>query len=265
GPSDDVPIEPVSVAVALADKIDTLTGFWAIDEKPTGSKDPFALRRAALGVIRIILEHSLRLRLNTSPGAFSIASKLIGSRERSDGGGFSDTNELLVFFADRLKVYLRDQGIRHDVIDACFRLGGQDDLVLLVNRVRALQNFLETEDGGNLLAGYKRASNILAVEEKKDGASFTPTPDPALAEAEPESALFEALAAAEPAIETALTDEDFAAAMTEMSKLRAPIDAFFEAVTVNADDPDLRINRLRLLACVRAIMRNVAIWEAIEG
>ncbi|MBY8977584.1 glycine--tRNA ligase subunit beta [Rhodobacteraceae bacterium NNCM2] len=323
GPSDDVPTEPVSVAVALADKIDTLTGFWAIDEKPTGSKDPYALRRAALGVIRTLLERAARVELLTLVGAWDAImlrgiveektifalrgvpgkpdadcvtiissekeiSEVVGSYDYLAIGEEIDSKQLfhkpganldfsevwsstriklglLSFFADRLKVYLRDQGIRHDVIDACFQLGGQDDLVLLVSRVRALQAFLGTDDGANLLAGYKRATNILNAEEKKDGAAFDAAPDPSLAEEGSESALFAALDAAEPAIQTALTAEDFEAAMSEMAKLRAPIDAFFTDVTVNADDPALRENRLRLLTRVREVMQKVAIWSAIEG
>ncbi|MEO0623100.1 MAG: glycine--tRNA ligase subunit beta [Pseudomonadota bacterium] len=260
GPSDAVPSEPVALAVALADKIDMLTGFWAIDEKPTGSKDPFALRRAALGVIRIALENELRLRLSTS---------ITAGFERftfSPSGRLQDlVPELIGFLADRLKVVLRDEGIRHDVIDACFQLGGQDDLVLLVARVRALQAFLGTEDGANLLGGYKRASNILDAEEKKDGVEYSYPPDVQFAEHDEERALFAALNAAEPAIATALAQEDFAAAMTEMAKLRAPVDAFFDAVLVNAESQIVRRNRLCLLSRVRAAMRPVAVWDTIEG
>lgn len=182
GPSDDVPTEPVAMAVALADKIDMLTGFWAIDEKPTGSKDPFALRRAALGVIRTVLTQSLRVSL----------SALFADGLKSHKGD-ADGADLLTFFADRLKVHLRGEGVRHDVIDACFELGGQDDLVLLVNRIRALQGFVETEDGANLLAGYKRAANILAAEQKKDGVEYTLDPDQKFSEADEEKALFAAL------------------------------------------------------------------------
>ncbi|MEM7178095.1 MAG: glycine--tRNA ligase subunit beta [Pseudomonadota bacterium] len=313
GPSDAVPTEPVSIAVALADKIDTLAGFWEIDEKPTGSKDPFALRRACLGVIRMIIDGNLPLKLrpilttanNSHFGTWmdaayekidsaeeiaarvlriekgqieavkefvrtnlhqpKIAAFLKEIRGVESSNVHAPTSDLLAFFADRLKVYLRDQGIRHDVIDACFQLGGQDDLVLLVNRVRALQAFLATEDGATLLGGYKRASNILAAEEKKDGARFDAAPDPALATEAAERALFAALDAAEPAIARALEAEDFEAAMTEMARLRAPIDAFFTEVTVNAEDPALRRNRLCLLARVRGVMHHVARWSAIEG
>ena len=250
GPSDNVPSDPVTIAVALAAKIDVLTGFWAIDEKPTGSKDPFALRRAALGVIRIALENDQRLQLIKTLG---------------NGYPGADTEDLLRFLADRLKVYLRDQGIRHDVIQACFDLGGQDDLVLLVNRVRALQDFLGTEDGANLLAGYKRASNIVSAEEKKDGVEYSGAPEAKFAELDEERALFAALDAAEPEITSALEAEDFTAAMAEMAKLRAPIDAFFDKVTVNADNQIVRRNRLCLLTRVRQAMRQVAVWEAIEG
>ncbi|MEM1161375.1 MAG: glycine--tRNA ligase subunit beta, partial [Pseudomonadota bacterium] len=261
GPSDDVPLEPVSVAVALADKIDMLTGFWAIDEKPTGSKDPFALRRAALGVIRTILENEHRLPLQDAMRP-AVIIHITGIKLSSET---SVSAPLLSFIADRLKVYLRDQGIRHDVIQACFDLGGQDDLVLLVNRVRALQKFLETEVGANLLAGYKRASNIVAAEEKKDGVEYSGAPEEKFSEQDEERALFAALDGAEPSIAAALAAEDFARAMGEMATLRAPIDTFFEKVTVNAENQITRRNRLCLLTRVRTVMRQVAVWEAIEG
>jgi glycyl-tRNA synthetase beta chain len=250
GPSDAVPSAPLSVTVALAEKIDILTGFWAIDEKPTGSKDPFALRRAALGVIRIILENDVRLSLQ------DVASQ---------GYPGADTVDLMSFFAERLKVYLRADGVRHDVIDACFALGGQDDLVLLVNRVRALQAFLETEDGVNLLQGYKRANNILTQAEEKDGVEYSFGPDPSLAEDTSEKNLFEALDVAEPAITAALSAEDFATAMSQMATLRAPIDAFFTDVVVNAESQIIRRNRLNLLHRIRHIMGQVATLERIEG
>ena len=274
GPSDDVPTEPVAVAVSLADKIDILTGFWAIDEKPTGSKDPFALRRAALGVIRATIEGDLRYRL------FGILESALEVHPEPPSGSFEAeaakladqgssrwmaARSLIDFFADRLKVHLRAEGVRHDVIDACFQLGGQDDLVLLVNRVNALQKFVETEDGANLLAGYKRAANILAAEQKKDGVEYTLDPDPKFAEQAEETALFTALDAAEAAIAPALEAEDFAAAMTAMAALRAPIDAFFDKVTVNADNQVVRRNRLCLLNRVKAVMEKVAIFSAIEG
>ncbi|AMB46242.1 glycine--tRNA ligase subunit beta [Methylobacterium sp. AMS5] len=255
GPSDRVPTDLVSIAVALADKLDTLVGFWAIDEKPTGSKDPYALRRAALGVIRAVIERSLRL---------SLASLLAG---RFATEGSARTADLLAFFADRLKVYLRDQGARHDLIDAVFALPGQDDLLLVVRRVEALGAFLSTDDGKNLLAGFKRAANILRIEEKKDGRAYDEAPDAALAASgEPEErALGEALAAARHEASAAVAAEDFAGAMRALSRLRAPVDAFFEKVTVNADDPALRQNRLLLLNALRAATREVADFSRIEG
>ncbi|TYO84982.1 glycine--tRNA ligase subunit beta [Oceanicella actignis] len=250
GPSDAVPTAPVSVAVALADKIDMLAGFWAIDEKPTGSKDPFALRRAALGVIRIVLENDLRLRLRP---LFAKADPRC------------DADDLMAFFAERLKAHLRAEGVRHDVIDACFALGGQDDVALLVRRVRALQAFLEQDDGANLLAGYRRAANILAAEEKKDGVEYSLDPMPELAEPGPERALFEALDRAEAEIAEALGAEDFARAMRAMAALRGPIDAFFEAVVVNAPNAAVRRNRLCLLNRIRAVTRQAADLSLIEG
>ncbi|HEV2543895.1 MAG TPA: glycine--tRNA ligase subunit beta [Methylobacterium sp.] len=255
GPSDRVPTDPVSLAVALADKLDTLAGFWSIDEKPTGSKDPFALRRAALGVIRAVIERSLRLSL----------SSLLSGRFASESA--ERTADLLAFFADRLKVYLRDQGARHDLIDAVFALPGQDDLLLVVRRVEALGAFLSTDDGKNLLAGYKRAANILRIEEKKDGHAYDAAPDSALAASgQPEEqALAEALAAARHEASAAIAAEDFSGAMRALSHLRAPVDAFFETVTVNADDPALRRNRLLLLNALRAATREVADFSRIEG
>lgn len=255
GPSDRVPTDPVSLTVALADKLDTLAGFWSIDEKPTGSKDPFALRRAALGVIRAVIERSLRL---------SLAS-LLNGRFASESA--ERTADLLAFFADRLKVYLRDQGARHDLIDAVFALPGQDDLLLVVRRVEALGAFLSTDDGKNLLAGYKRAANILRIEEKKDGHAYDAAPDAALAASgQPEEqALAEALAAARQEASAAIAAEDFSGAMRALSHLRAPVDAFFETVTVNADDPALRRNRLLLLNALRAATREVADFSRIEG
>ncbi|MEX2520700.1 MAG: glycine--tRNA ligase subunit beta [Paracoccaceae bacterium] len=383
GPSDAVPTEPVAVAVSLADKIDTLTGFWAIDEKPTGSKDPFALRRAALGVIRIVFVSELNefrlgklielsylshvifrgLRSNNyfkkmtetqnmqsvdnpvfhwhkvpdwalfssdqmissnvgdvmnilrgigpeyfedtegrASAAYEAYDALVRRAELLDGmsgvaqfvmsgrvpaggeeyflrymssldqfwecwksAGQETAGDLVAFFADRLKQHLRAEGVRHDVIDACFQLGGQDDLVLLVNRVKALQGFVDTEDGANLLSGYKRAANILAAEQKKDGVEYTLDPDPKFAEAEEEKALFAALDAADAAIRPALEAEDFAAAMTAMAGLRAPIDAFLDKVQVNAENQIIRRNRLCLLNRVKVVMERVAIFSAIEG
>lgn len=258
GPSDRVPSDPVAIAVALADKLDTLVGFWAIDEKPTGSKDPYALRRAALGVVRLILDRGLRLRLLDRFGA---ANRGLGERAGADPA------DLLAFFADRLKITLRDMGARHDLVDAVFALPGQDDLLLIARRVEALQKFLETEDGKNLLAGYKRAANILRIEEKKDGRAYDAAPDAALAaQGEPaERALAEALQTARAEASKAVEAEDFAGAMRALSTLRAPVDAFFTDVTVNADDPKLRENRLALLNALRAATREVADFSKIEG
>jgi glycyl-tRNA synthetase beta chain len=240
GPSDAVPSDKVAIAVALADKLDALTGFFAAGEKPTGSGDPFALRRAALGVIRILLENKLRFSLTGS-------------------------NDLLSFFADRLKVALKEKGIRHDLIDAVFSLGNEDDLVRLVARVEALQAFLKTDDGKTLLAGYKRAANILKAEEKKDGITYISEVDETLLPEPADKALHAALAKAIGAIGPALDKEDFAAAMQQMAALRVPVDAFFEAVKVNADDPKIRANRLHLLAGLRAALHRVADFSKIEG
>ena len=259
GPSDAVPTDPVSVAVALADKIDTLTGFWAIDEKPTGSKDPFALRRAALGVIRLVLGNNLDVKLVAGP--FRKAADLIGARD----AGYADVNDLLSFFHDRLKVFLKDQGIRHDVIDACLAMPGNDDLTLLVKRAEALAAFLKTEDGPNLLQGYKRANTILSQAEAKDGVEYSFGADIKFAETDEERALFTALDAAEAAITPAMTAEDFPAAMQAMAQLRAPIDAFFTAVQVNSDNQIVRRNRLNLLHRIRAICSGVADLTKIEG
>lgn len=266
GPSDRVPTDPVAVAVALADKLDTLVGFWAIDEKPTGSKDPYALRRAALGVIRLINERQVKLPLLKyfDTADFGFSQKSVAAPEKLEDQYLPD---LLAFFADRLKVYLRDQGARHDLIDAVFALPGQDDLLMVVRRVEALGKLLETDDGKNLLAGYKRAANILRIEEKKDGRSYEAVPDAALAargELE-ERALSEALVAARSAASAAVEREDFAGAMQALSTLRAPVDAFFEKVTVNSDDPALRENRLALLNALRAATREVADFSRIEG
>lgn len=304
GPSDDVPSEPVSVAVALADKIDTLTGFWAIDEKPTGSKDPFALRRAALGVIRLVLENGARMpldrffdghllrvesALDSSLPAADIESLLQEIAEHGVFGAsfkvvkeslgdlaeepFLDletkvpdlSDDLLSFFHDRLKVFLRDQGIRHDVIDACIAMDGNDDLTLLVKRARALEDFMKTEDGTNLLQGFKRANNILTQAEEKDGVEYSYGADVKFAEDESEKALFTALAASEGAISTAIEAEDFAAAMGGMAALRAPVDAFFEAVQVNSEKEVVRRNRLNLLSQIRKVCGQVADLSLIEA
>jgi glycyl-tRNA synthetase beta chain len=260
GPNDRCPTSPVSVAVALADKLDTLVGFFAIDEKPTGSKDPYALRRAALGVIRLIVENGLRLNLIS---VFALAHKLQSADKlipASDVGG-----QLLDFFADRLKVVLRDQGVRHDLVDAVFALGGEDDLVRLLARVQALQGFLGSDDGANLLVAYRRASNIVRIEEKKDARTYGDAPEAALLELAEEEALFRSLAAAEKNAVPLLATEDFTGCMGALAALRAPVDAFFDKVTVNADQPPLRVNRLRLLSQIPATLNRIADFSRIEG
>lgn len=257
GAGDTVPGGSVGTAVALADKLDTLAGFWAIDEKPTGSKDPFALRRAALGVIRVVLEGGHRVPLTY---AFGKARDLVGQR----GGAVADVNDLRAFFADRLKVHLREQGARHDLIDAVFALG-EDDLVLIVKRVEALGEFLATEDGKNLLAGYKRAANILAIEEKKDGKSYSGQGKAMAGDPAEVDALVSALNKAAPDASAALEKEDFAGAMRALSKLRGPVDAFFDKVTVNADDAAARANRLNILSQIRDALNRVADFSKIEG
>ncbi|MFN7111105.1 MAG: glycine--tRNA ligase subunit beta [Brevundimonas sp.] len=300
GPADTVPTAPVTVAVALADKLDTLIGFFAIDEKPTGSKDPFALRRAALGVIRLVLENGVRLDLS-SVAAVSLDQVHSGILNRAMDSAEADANirigveqatkrdvtafvdavgvstharvapqietavrDLLAFFADRLTVLLRDQGQRHDLVAAVFALG-DDDLVRIVRRVEALAAFLATDDGANLLAGYKRASNILRAEEKKGpvptGMVQTGLPN----QPEPETVLAFAVGAARTAVEAALETEDFAAAMTALARLRTPVDVFFEAVLVNSDIPAERDNRLKLLGQVRDVMGQVADFGQIAG
>jgi glycyl-tRNA synthetase beta chain len=347
GPSDRVPTDPVSVAVALADKIDTLVGFWAIDEKPTGSKDPYALRRAALGVIRLISEVKGRVALR---GIIRSAAKLLLDQQSkrpeflfirrvldeekvealrtsalNRGYGFADeikksaafqsvqydfelwikgdaeafltvdplgtewerlrydfeaqidfrfasweqlSGDLLAFFADRLKVYLRDQGARHDLIDAVFALEGQDDLLMIVRRVEALGRFLDTEDGKNLLAGYRRAANILRIEEKKDGRAYSEAPDLQIVNDQgqiEEKALAVVLDGAKREAAAAVEAEDFEGAMRALSRLRQPVDAFFDKVTVNVEDAGLRANRLRLLNSIREATRTVADFSRIEG
>ncbi len=254
GPSDDVPDAPISVAVALADKIDLLTGFWAIDEKPTGSRDPFALRRAALGVIRLVLENDLTLPLGVAIAA---------ARESEKTPDIAA--DLLTFFHDRLKVYLRDRGIRHDIIDACIAMPGNDDLNLLVKRAHALQQVIGTEAGENLLQGFKRANNILTQAEEKDGVEYSYGADPKFAETDSERALFAALDTAEARIAPALSAQDFPAAMAAMAALRAPIDDFFEAVQINTDNATLRRNRLNLLSHIRRICTSVADLTRIAG
>jgi len=258
GPNDRVPTDPVSVTVALADKIDTLVGFWAIDEKPTGSKDPYALRRAALGVIRLIIENGLRLPIRKAAN-----SAIAGLSVKSDTASLP--SDLLSFFADRLKVQLREQGARHDLVDAVFSLGGQDDLLLVVRRVEALGKFLDTDDGKNLLAGTKRANNILSIEEKKDKRTFDGAPVPALYSLPEEKALADAIDLAKVEASVAVMNEDFAAAMSYMATLRPAVDAFFDKVKVNDDDPKVRENRLKLLGEIRSATRAVADFSKIEG
>ncbi len=303
GPDDLVPSDPVSIAAALADKIDTLVGFWAIDEKPTGSKDPYALRRAALGVIRLVVDAEIRLPLipvMTHPLRFSVVHmnvamqrmlqnlpaennpeitermlKLgaqateIGNRLQFNAPAQNDElailRSLVAFFADRLKVQLRDQGARHDLVDAVFALEGQDDLLLIVRRVEALGKFLDTEDGKNLLAGYKRATNIIRIEEKKDSREYTGAPEPKLYKRDEEKALAKAITTATAEATRAVAAEDFAAAMAAMAKLRPYVDAFFDKVTVNVEDKALRENRLKLLNEIRAATRAVADFSKIEG
>ncbi|MEP3688566.1 MAG: glycine--tRNA ligase subunit beta [Sulfitobacter dubius] len=300
GPSDDVPTAPVSIAVALAEKIDKLTGFWAIDEKPTGSKDPFALRRAALGVIRILVENDLHLSLSdtlqthrATIEADALATvqedgRVIGTGRAEDIRGEFDLKELaeagrtrvtihewhfnrelqsdlLSFIHDRLKVYLRDQGIRHDIIDACIAMDGSDDLTLLVKRARALSETLKTDDGENLIQGFKRANNILSQAEEADGVEYSFGADPKFAETDAEKDLFAALDKAEAKITPAMAAQDFSTAMAAMADLRGPIDAFFEAVQVNADNPTVRRNRLNLLSRIRTICSAVADLTKLDG
>lgn len=263
GPGDACPTKPLSVCVSLADKIDTLAGFFGIDEKPTGSKDPFALRRAALGVIRLIIENNLRLSLSA---LFENAGGHYGGVD-----DFScNPDDLLDFFADRLKVHLKDQGVRHDLIDAVFAVekrggGREDDLVRLLARVEALKVFIDTEDGANLLTAYKRAANILRIEEKKDGRVYDQHVDGAGLEQVEERALLDHLVMIEGEILPALEEERFADAMSALASARPLVDAFFDNVTVNCDTPGLRANRLNLLALVRRAMDPVADFSRIEG
>jgi glycyl-tRNA synthetase beta chain len=314
GPGDRVPSDPVSVAVALADKIDTLVGFWAIDEKPTGSKDPYALRRAALGVIRLVLENKTKLslfalawniniqymqhvvmtassksaaeklseedlrRLQMQPGnpllrlyegrptGFGLADLSILVSENAPQFAYWQAIEsLLSFFADRLKVQLREQGARHDLVDAVFALEGQDDLLLIVRRVEALAQFLATDDGKNLLAGYKRATNIIRIEEKRDKSEYVDAPSDQLFRQAEEWELARAIDTAAEEATAAVAREDFSAAMSAMAKLRPHVDAFFDKVTVNVDDAPVRANRLKLLNQIRVATRTVADFSKIEG
>ncbi|HEX2152200.1 MAG TPA: glycine--tRNA ligase subunit beta, partial [Stellaceae bacterium] len=270
GPNDTCPTAPDSIVVALADKLDTLTAFFAIDEKPTGSRDPFALRRAALGIIRIILENRLRLPLKA---AFAEAHSALRAQQIADelgvpgsgvGVGPEPPPDLMLFIADRLKVHLREKGVRHDLIAAVFALTEEDDLVRLLARVDALATFLGTEDGANLLVAYRRAANIVAIEQRKGGWSDGPV-DRALLRLDQEGELAAQLDAAEQYAATALYLEFFGQAMAALAPLRRPVDEFFDKVTVNTDDPALRQNRLRLLSRIRTVMNQVADFSQIEG
>jgi len=304
GPNDRVPTDPVSVAVALADKIDTLVGFWAIDEKPTGSKDPYALRRAALGVIRILLDNAIKLHLAKLLRKILQGRIITRSTAKVEGEGFSleleialesivvahsrelkrqtnqetfaerdayrdsflekNSSEILSFFADRLKVQLREQGARHDLVDAVFALEGQDDLLMVVRRVEALDKFLDTDDGRNLLAGVKRASNILSIEEKKDKRVYDGAPDALLYKSEFETDVAYVIELTKKEAAKAISREDFVGAMGAIAGLRPSVDAFFSNVRVNDDDPQVRENRLKLLNEIRAATRAVADFSKIQ-
>ena len=323
GPSDDVPTAPVSVAVALAEKIDKLTGFWAIEEKPTGSKDPFALRRAALGVIRILVENDVSIQLENvltiaSKTLFSAYEKKMALCFRTASGSFrmaddmtmamkepakenaywwvssemlfrktedafeqrdifsedlhffiksvgSTNPEILAFLHDRLKVYLKDQGIRHDIIDACISMPQNDDLTLLVKRARALSDTLKTDDGENLLQAFKRANNILTQAEEADGVEYSFGADVKFAETDEERALFAALDTAEATIKPAMEQQDFTTAMSAMAGLRPALDAFFDTVQINTDNGTIRRNRLNLLSRIRTLCTSVADLTRIDG
>ena len=262
GPSDDVPTAPVSIAVALADKIDTLTGFWAIDEKPTGSKDPFALRRAALGVIRLVLENDLRLPLGP---AFARNAEAVAGQGRAVQVTTTQLADLRSFFHDRLKVFLKDKGIRHDIIDACIAMPGNDDLTLLVKRAKALAETLATDDGENLIQGFKRANNILSQAEAADGVEYSYGAERKFADETAEIGLFDALDAADAKINPAMESEDFGTAMRAIAALRRAIDAFFTDVQVNAESQVVRRNRLNLLSRIRNTCMKVADLTKIEG
>jgi len=261
GPGDACPSKPLSVAVALADKIDALVGFFAIGEKPTGSKDPFALRRAALGVIRLIVENGLRLPLTE---VFERARALYAGQGLAEAASL-EVGELLAFFADRLKVHLREKGVRHDLISAVFAVGGEDDLVRLLARVDALAAFLTSEDGADLLTAFRRAANIVRIEEKKDGATYAAAVDPALLRQGEEIELSGRIAEVMPLVGDEIRRERFDEAMAILARLRGPVDAFFDEVTVNCDEPDLRENRLRLLSTIRSALSEVADFSSIEG
>ena len=270
GPDALCPEPPVSVAVALADKLDTLAGFFAIDERPTGSKDPFALRRAALGVVRLILEYKVLLEDEPPlrlPLGEALAAALAGYGDvlPEEPGAEATRDALLAFFADRLKVHLREDGVRHDLISAVFSAGGEDDLVRLLTRVKALKFFLGVDVGANLLAAYRRAANILRIEEKKDGQRYEGGANVTLlAEAE-ERVLHNRIAMARTSADRALEREEFDQAMGYMADLRAPVDAFFDNVTVNCGDAALRRNRLLMLSQIRATLERVADFSEIEG
>ena len=262
GPDDLVPADPVSIAVALADKIDTLVGFWTIDEKPTGSKDPYALRRAALGVIRISKSNEINL---YPRGLLEKHIRTI-KPELSDIAISEIGDDFQNFFDDRLKVQLREEGARHDLVDAVLYLGGHEvGLLSIVRRVEALSQFLDSDDGKNLLAGYKRATNIIRIEEKKDKREYTDAPDVKRYQLPEEKALAEAIDVVKKEASAAVGKEDFAAAMRAMAKLRPRVDAFFDKVTVNVDDKSLRENRLKLLNEIREATRAVADFSKIEG
>jgi glycyl-tRNA synthetase beta chain len=265
GLDDSVPREPIAIIAALADKVDTLAGFFAISERPTGSKDPYALRRAALGIIRIIIENGLRVPLRT---VFAEALAVLSPSLASQGIASAPDeilDGLLDFFADRLKVALREQGVRHDLISAVFALGGEDDLVRLATRTRALQAFLASDDGASLLIAYRRAYRIVQIEAKKEGVAFDAAPDPSAMELPQEHALYDRLELVEAESRSLLAAEDFAGAMAALARLRRPVDDFFENVTVNAEQPTLRLNRLRILGQIWRTLNKVADFSKIEG
>lgn len=264
GPNDECPKALVSVALALAEKIDILTGFWAIDEKPTGSKDPFALRRAALGSIRLILENNLRISL-LELFQFAANQQVVDGHSGKRRVDFAEISDLMNFFADRMKPYLREKGIRHDLIDAVFALGGQDDLVLIEKRVNALGVFLRTDEGADLVGLYRRAVNILGKEEKKDKTTYIGDADAALFELDEERQLSVRMANVLERARTAIENENFGEAMFFINTLREPVDAFFENVIVNADDTEVRTNRLLLLSQIRTVLESVAVFSRIEG
>ena len=258
GPSDDCPVAPVSVTLALAEKIDTLIGFWTINEKPTGSKDPFALRRAALGIIRLLTENKLNIPLISMFEAAWLSGNYSGNKKEL----FED---LLSFFAERLKVYLKTNGIRHDLVSAVFAIGDEDDFTRLLARVDALTSFINSEDGANLLIAYKRAINILRIEEKKDNQSYQKRPDRHQLEQEEEKILELALSRVTDEIPQNLAAESYSKVMAQLAGLRKPLDVFFDKVTVNCEDQKLRVNRLGLLSQIRDTMNQIADFSQIEG